>query len=154
MRTALTTTLSESDLELIRQVHGHICPAVLLGARLALAAVTSYRTEGNAAAKPYGYFRGQGCAVDGIQLFSGCTLGNANLVLLRGRTLEFIFTSEGSATAVTTMPRQTVLARIREERSQFLETELGRNFGTVADEEILEARQINSLSVLSLFPES
>ena len=36
--TAPITTLSEADLALINQIHGHLCPMVLLGARTAIMA--------------------------------------------------------------------------------------------------------------------
>lgn len=154
MRTAPTTTLSEKDRELILQVHGHLCPMVLLGARLALAAVEAYGHDEESSLQPFGYFRGQGCAVDGIQLFSGCTTGNNNLVLLRGRTMEFIYTSEGSAAAVSVLPTAGLVEDIRTRRSGYLDSEAGRALFAAPAEDLVQARMISSLSVLSLFPGS
>jgi len=149
--TAPITTLSETDLILIDQVHGHLCPMVLLGARTAKKArrmVTHPDGDGHL----FGYFRGHGCAVDGIQLFSGCTWGNQNLVLLRGRNGSFILTVEGDAEGVMVSPRPEVLERIRGEKTPGSRADLMEMFQSAADEEFLTVRTIKDMAALSLFP--
>ncbi len=154
MRTVRTTTLSEDDHDLIVKVHGHICPMVLLGARAALAAANEYISNKDIKEQPFGYFRGHGCAVDGIQLFSGCTWGNGNLVLLRGGTFSFVYTSEGAESAVQVTPHPDLLAEIRSLRGGFMDTERGRLFSTSQIEDIFRVEWVKNLGSLSLFPES
>ncbi len=150
MTTALTTTLSEEDLALIEQIHGHLCPMVLLGARTARKAILSL--PGAEEAHLFGFYRGYGCAVDGIQIFSGCTWGNQNLVLLRGRTFSFILTLEGADEGLMVSPRPELLRRIRGERTDESRSDLMRMFISAADDELLEAKAVEGLGSVSAFP--
>lgn len=77
--TAPTTTPSEPGFfELLARLHGHRCPMSILGARLGLAAREALGPlpEGR---RLRGRYCHQTCALDGIQLATGCTLGNRNL---------------------------------------------------------------------------
>lgn len=151
MTTAPITTLSDPDLALIRQVHGHLCPMVLLGARTAVYALRLVKAAGNGCGF-FAYYRGYGCAVDGIQLFSGCTWGNRNLVLLRGRDFSFILTAEGASKGVMVSPRPSLLEQIREERSPGSRSALMEMFGSSADEELFETGTVEDLAALSRYP--
>ena len=151
MKTAPTTTLSETDLALIEQIHGHLCPMVLLGARTAKKArqlVTGAGDESNI----FGYYRGYGCAVDGIQIYSGCTWGNQNLVLLRGRNFSFILTVEGSTEGVMVSPRPRLLNQIRGERTPESRSTLMEMLASAPDEELLESEAVRDMGALSDFP--
>ena len=151
MTTALITTLSEADLDLIRQIHGHLCPMVLLGARTAKKA-RQLVTGSDDVSHLFGYYRGYGCAVDGIQLFSGCTWGNSNLVLLRGRNFSFILTKEGSSEGVMVTPHQRLLEQIRKEKTPQSRSSLMKTFETAPYENILETETVMDLGALSDFP--
>ncbi len=151
MTTAPTTTLSETDLALIEQIHGHLCPMVLLGARTAKKA-RQLVTGGGYDSHLYGYYRGYACAVDGIQIFSGCTWGNQNLVLLRGRNFSFILTVEGSKDGVMVSPLPGALEQIRGERSPESRSTLMDLFASSPDEELLEIETVKDMAALSGFP--
>ena len=151
MTTALTTTLSEADLALIRQIHGHLCPMVLLGARTAKKARRLVTGSGDVS-HLFGYYRGYGCAIDGILLFSGCTWGNSNLVLLRGGNFSFILIKEGASQGVIVTPSQRLLEQIRKEKTPESRSSLMKIFETAPDEEILESETVNDLGALSGFP--
>ena len=151
MTTAPTTTLSEADLTLIRQIHGHLCPMVLLGARTAKKARQLVSGTGDVS-HLFGYYRGYGCAVDGIQLFSGCTWGNSNLVLLRGRNFSFVLTEEDSSEGIIVTPVQRLLEQIRTEKTPESRSSLMNIFETAADEDILETGTVKELGALSGFP--
>jgi len=149
--TAPTTTLSEADLALIKQIHSHLCPMVLLGARTAKKArqlVTDAGDEPNF----FGYYRGYGCAVDGIQIYSGCTWGNQNLVMLRGRNFSFILTVEGAREGVMVSPRPRLLEQIRKEKTPESRSTLMEMFASAPDEELLELEAVEDLAALSGFP--
>lgn len=77
--TAPTTTRSEPGLyALLAALHGHRCPMSILGARLGLAARAALGPKGEG--RLTGRFLHQTCALDGIQVATGCTPGNGNLV--------------------------------------------------------------------------
>jgi formylmethanofuran dehydrogenase subunit E len=143
--------LSKADLALIEQIHGHLCPMVLLGARTAKKArqlITGVGGESHL----FGYYRGYGCAVDGIQIYSGCTWGNQNLVLLRGRNFSFILTVEGAGEGVVVSPLTEALERIRQERTPESRTAMMEMFTSAPDEEILEIETVKDMGGLSRFP--
>ncbi|UCG37963.1 MAG: hypothetical protein JSV00_07100 [bacterium] len=150
MTTAPTTTLSRADLDLIERVHGHICPMVLLGARTARKARLEMG-EGSTA-HLFAFYRGHGCGVDGVQIFSGCTWGNGNLVLLRGRDHSLLLTAEEAGEGVLVSPRREVLARIRRaesgDRQALMEWLAGEPDGGLCLSE-----KVAGLGVLSRFPE-
>ncbi len=151
MTTAPTITLSEDDLTLIRRVHGHLCPMVLLGARVAKRAAREVTAAGSADL-PFGFFRGHGCAVDGIQLFSGCTLGNANLVLLRGRNFSFLLTLEEASEGVLVAPLPALLDTLRGERTAEGRKALLDLFPSAPDEDLFHVSRVEGIGSLTAFP--
>lgn len=149
--TARTTTLSEADMALIHQIHGHLCPMVLLGARTAKKARLLAIDRGDNS-HFFGYYRGYGCAVDGIQIFSGCTWGNSNLVLLRGRNFSFILTVEDSTDGIMVSPRPEILDRIRKEKAPGNRSSLMELLRTAPDEKLMDVETVGDMGVLSGFP--
>jgi len=125
---------------------------VLMGARTAVKALQLSETVGNRSGL-FGYYRGYGCAVDGIQLFSGCTWGNSNLILLRGRNFSFILTGEGSDDGVVVAPLPSLLTRIREERSPTERSAFMEMLGSSPDEDLFETGTVSGLALLSRYPE-
>ena len=79
--------------------HGHLGPFVTLGVRLALAGLRETSTRGDRSklhitvalenCLPFS------CAVDGIQVVTGCTIGNKRLKIRRGESLAATFQIEG-----------------------------------------------------------
>jgi len=80
--------------------HGHLGPFVTLGVRLGLAGVreTGARGDNNKLhitvtvenRLPFS------CAVDGIQVVTGCTVGNKRLKIRRGKSLAAAFQIQGA----------------------------------------------------------
>ena len=124
---------------------------VLVGARTAKKARQLVAVPGDES-HLYGYYRGYACAVDGIQIFSGCTWGNQNLVLLRGRNFSFILTVEGSKDGVMVSPLPEALEQIRGEKSPESRSTLMDLFASAPDEEILEIESVEDMAALSRFP--
>jgi formylmethanofuran dehydrogenase subunit E len=125
---------------------------VLLGARTAKKA--RQLITGAASGQPhlFGYYRGYGCAIAGVQIYSGCTWGNQNLVLLRGRNFSFILTIEGSGEGIMVSPIPRLLEQIRQEKTPESRSTLMDMFTSAPDEEILEIETIEDLAALSRFP--
>lgn len=147
---APTTILSEEDLALILGFHRHYCLMVLLGARQAKFA-KEYRKDDSAL--PYAFYRGYGCALDGLQLFSHCTLGNGNLTLLRGRDFSLIYTYEGSDSAVSIKPLPELLKEIRIVRAFSAESPLVRRIMRGSIEDSFTIEDVKGPGGLTQFPE-
>lgn len=93
--TAPTTTPSDTGFYLaLARLHGHRCPMSILGARLGFAAAAALARRTTPGRRSATYYH-QTCALDGIQLATGCTPGNGTLavvprdehrLILRGET--------------------------------------------------------------------
>ncbi len=86
----------ESHLEALKEFHGHLGPHVILGARMA---IISNRLLGDDPFKKSvrvycGLTRPKSCLIDGIQFFSGCTFGKANIEIIDEGILKAIFKFE------------------------------------------------------------
>ena len=143
--------LSEDDLALIEQIHGHMCPMVLLGARTAKKAFQLIKS-GSAESNLFGYYRGYGCAIDGIQIFSGCTWGNQNLVLLRGRNFSLTLTVEGSGEGIVVSPHPQLLEQIRQKKTLESRSALMKTLTSAPDAELLDIESAMDMGALSEFP--
>jgi formylmethanofuran dehydrogenase subunit E len=124
---------------------------VLLGARTAKKARQSVTVAGDKS-DLFGYYRGYGCAVDGIQIYSGCTWGNQNLVLLRGRNFSFILTIEGSTEGVMVSPKPGLLEQIRQKKTPENRSILMEMLTSAPDEELLEIEAVKDMAAISEFP--
>jgi len=63
----------------LAKLHGHRCPMSILGARMAAAALEALRPRIDENSYLSAKYFHQTCAIDGIQLVTGCTLGNNNI---------------------------------------------------------------------------
>lgn len=63
------------------EFHGHSCPGLALGYRVAVAAMKEMRMEGASEDEELvAIVENDSCAVDAIQLLTGCTFGKGNLI--------------------------------------------------------------------------
>jgi formylmethanofuran dehydrogenase subunit E len=62
------------------QFHGHLCPGLALGYRVALAALRELKTERPRDEELVAVVENDSCAVDAIQYITGCTFGKGNLI--------------------------------------------------------------------------
>ena len=151
--TAPITTLSEEDLDLIMRFHGHICSMVLVAARLGKIAADALDSLGGERTLLFGFFRGYGCAIDGVQAFTGCTFGNGNLVLLRGTDFSLTLTREGNGSAVLVTPLEEILAGARSAGGKVLQTPLGERIMGGDIRNLFAVETISGMGHLSRFPE-
>ena len=72
----------EIDIELrdVIQFHGHLCPGLALGYRVAKAALRELKTERPGDEELVVIVENDSCAVDAIQFITGATFGKGNLV--------------------------------------------------------------------------
>ncbi|MEW6487249.1 MAG: formylmethanofuran dehydrogenase subunit E family protein [Thermodesulfobacteriota bacterium] len=108
--TAPTTTPFEPGFfQALARLHGHRCPMSILGAHLGLAARAALGA--GPGQRLTAVYRHQTCALDGIQLATGCTAGNGNLQVHRRGEHRLLLCREGSASGVEAELTEHALAR-------------------------------------------
>ncbi len=84
-RQALEGMIRRGDLEgLLRSaeaLHGHLCPMLALGVKAAQFALAELAGESHRLPEVAAVVEGLNCLVDGVQLVTGCTLGNGALIV-------------------------------------------------------------------------
>jgi len=125
--------------------HGHLCPGVIMGVR---AAQIALRELGGPSEDEelVAIVECDNCAVDGIQVLTGCTFGKGNLIFQDyGKTaFTFIRRSDGKAIRIAAKPGRreepdSILADLREKVRA----------GTATDEEQLQFRELDRQRSLS-----
>jgi formylmethanofuran dehydrogenase subunit E len=69
-----------TELREVIQFHGHLCPGLALGYRVANAALRELKTDRPRDEELVAVVENDSCAVDAIQYITGCTFGKGNLV--------------------------------------------------------------------------
>jgi formylmethanofuran dehydrogenase subunit E len=72
--------LFDTDLREVVQFHGHLCPGLALGFRVAKAALRELGADRPRDEKLAAVVENDSCAVDAIQFITGCTFGKGNLI--------------------------------------------------------------------------
>lgn len=70
----------DADLRDTVQFHGHLCPGLALGYRVAKAALRELQADRPHDEELVAIVENDSCAVDAIQFITGCTFGKGNLV--------------------------------------------------------------------------
>jgi formylmethanofuran dehydrogenase subunit E len=73
-------TVNESDLRETIQFHGHLCPGLALGYRVAKAALRELHADRPQDEELVAIVENDSCAADAVQFITGCTFGKGNLV--------------------------------------------------------------------------
>ncbi len=72
--------LNSDDLRDVIQFHGHFCPGLALGYRVAKAALRELEAERPQDEELVAIVENDSCAVDAIQFITGCTFGKGNFI--------------------------------------------------------------------------
>jgi formylmethanofuran dehydrogenase subunit E len=72
--------MSTEDLRDVVQFHGHLCPGLALGYRVAKAALRELKADRPQDEELVAVVENDSCAADAIQFITGCTFGKGNLV--------------------------------------------------------------------------
>jgi formylmethanofuran dehydrogenase subunit E len=72
--------LQSNDLREVIQFHGHLCPGLALGYRVAKAALRELKADRPHDEELVAIVENDSCAVDAIQFITGCTFGKGNLI--------------------------------------------------------------------------
>lgn len=116
-----------------REFHGHTCPGLALGFRVAVEALALLGQKGRAVDEEVVCVaETDSCAVDAIQLLTGCTLGKGGLVLrLRGKH-AFSFFTRGKNNAFRIVWHDRLEGLSREERTERFLTAPGATLFSVS----------------------
>ncbi len=74
------TESNNDDLRDAVQFHGHLCPGLALGFRVAKAALRELKADRPQDEELVAVVENDSCAVDAIQFITGCTFGKGNLI--------------------------------------------------------------------------
>lgn len=80
--------------------HGHVCPGSALGYQAALAGLKALSGKRSEDEEIIAIVENDSCAVDAIQVVTGCTFGKGNLIFLDYGKQAYTFASRGSGQAV------------------------------------------------------
>ncbi len=72
--------IQNNDLRDVIQFHGHLCPGLALGYRVAKAALRELKADRPQDEELVAIVENDSCAVDAIQFITGCTFGKGNLI--------------------------------------------------------------------------
>ncbi|HMQ29845.1 MAG TPA: FmdE family protein [Chloroflexaceae bacterium] len=111
----MTVTDERADLERAAAFHGHLCAGVALGVRAAHLALRELGPN-EAGNRLYAVVETAMCAVDGIQVVTGCTLGRGTLVHLDHGKNIFTFARRADGRALRLAARREGWPRDTEER--------------------------------------
>jgi formylmethanofuran dehydrogenase subunit E len=73
-------TMVDEDLRETIQFHGHLCPGLALGYRVAKAALRELKADRPHDEELVAIVENDSCAADAVQFVTGCTFGKGNLV--------------------------------------------------------------------------
>ena len=73
-------TVNESDLRETIQFHGHLCPGLALGYRVAKAALRELKADRPRDEELVAIVENDSCAADAVQFVTGATFGKGNLI--------------------------------------------------------------------------
>jgi formylmethanofuran dehydrogenase subunit E len=142
------------DIEGVKRFHGHWCPGLAMGIRvaeLALQEIGPHAGDEEVVA----IVEADNCAVDAIQYFTGCTFGKGNLIHrdYGKNAFTFVRRSDGKAIRIVARPdawgppdpdREALLKRVREGQANEADQERAQRLRQERLEAILAvpARQI------------
>lgn len=72
--------IQNNDLREVIQFHGHLCPGLALGYRVAKAALRELKADRPRDEELVAIVENDSCAVDAVQFITGCTFGKGNLI--------------------------------------------------------------------------
>lgn len=112
------------------EFHGHECVGLALGYKVAEAALYSLRASRDVDEELVAIVENDSCAVDAIQVMTGCTLGKGNLIYRDYGKQGYTFVSRGQNQAVRITARRPDGADSQRQRLDFLRTRIASGEAT------------------------
>ncbi|HTY36208.1 MAG TPA: FmdE family protein [Bacteroidota bacterium] len=100
------STVQETTIEVIKEFHGHICPGLALGFRMAKAAMEALGCSRADDEELTAVVENDACGVDALQVITGCTMGKGNLFFKDYGKMSFTIMKRNTGEAVRVTPSQ------------------------------------------------
>jgi formylmethanofuran dehydrogenase subunit E len=123
------TALNQKTLEAVVAFHGHWCPGLAMGVRLAELALCEVGHCGDE--EIVAVAESDNCAVDAVQFLTGCTVGKGNLIIRNVGKTAFSFYRRRDGKAVRIVPRP----QPEEQGDAYRVFQARSNAGTLSDDE-------------------
>ena len=136
---------SMSPLEISLQLHGHFCPELLIGVRLAELAKTllSFEQSGSQDYSPSPFMavaESNSCIVDALQASLGCTTGKGNLLIRNGKIKEYSIFNQITGRGISV--RLLDVPEIKAKMDRFADLSQNRH---LSQQEIIEKEELSGV---------
>ncbi len=93
-------SMEKASWEKAVEFHGHLCPGLAIGYRVAGIAMENLREKRAADEEMIAIVENDACGIDAIMVLTGCTLGKGNLIFKDTGKQVYTFGSRGSKKAI------------------------------------------------------
>lgn len=126
--------------QIAQDFHGHVCPGIVLGTRLAMAGLRELGMRADGEHKDLLVFMEiDRCGTDAVQAITGCSLGHRNLKFMDYGKFAATFVDTGTGKAV----RVAVTESNREKTEKLDRMEIVRVLAEAPEEEVLSIQQVS-----------
>ncbi len=136
--------IDDSDLREVIQFHGHLCPGLALGYRVAKAALRELKADRPQDEELAAIVENDSCAVDAVQFVTGATFGKGNLIFRDYGKQVYTFFNRATGKGM----RFSVDFRGMEEDNRFPELKKRQEAGEDVSREFEEYKMEKSAAVL------
>ena len=124
--------IEKTDWERAVEFHGHSCPGLATGFRVAQIAISRLNEVRSADEEIVAIVENDACGIDGIMLLTGCTLGKGNLIYRDFGKQVYTFASRNSGLALRIAVNSEILHNATPEITKLRQKVFG---GTATQEE-------------------
>lgn len=123
----------------IIEFHGHSCPGLAIGYRMANAAMEFFKSDRSEDEELVAIVENDACGVDALQYISGCTFGKGNLIFKDyGKHVYTLFSRKSEKALRVVFHDDRVPEEMREDRARFIDWLL-----TVPQEKIISIKHVD-----------
>ena len=133
----MRSKISEEELKAVIDFHGHWCPGLATGIRVAEVALEEVGRAGDE--DIVAVAESDSCAVDAVQFLTGCTVGKGNLILKNVGKMAFSFYRRSDGKSLRIVSRSNVA---RGTNDEYRELQDKKNQGTITEEEAARLQEL------------
>lgn len=131
--------MNGTSYEEVVRFHGHTCPGLAIGYRMALAALDALGVERAEDEELVAIVENDACGVDAVQYLTGCTFGKGNLVFRdHGKPVYTLFSRRSGRAVRIVGHLRGAPSPLREDRPAYIEWIL-----TAPVEDVLSCREVH-----------
>lgn len=140
--------LNNSNFDTAVKFHGHVCPGLSIGYRVAMLAANHFKDRSKDE-ELVAVVENKSCAVDAIQAINGCTCGKGNLIFKEHGKHVYTFFKRGDKKALRISLRPDVLPQDEKHTALFAKLRAG-NASPEEEKEFKESHEAKSRKVLDM----